>query len=87
MGVSDGVCHLCKIVIEDVKHLFALFPVSKDVTRRLKNNMNNVINMYIDCSILLQSWNIITGYSHHTNKIIRMFVNFILHVLKWENPH
>ena len=83
MNFSDGVCHLCKIETEDVKHLFVLCSVSKEIIRRLKNEINNIINMYFDCSILLHSWANITGYSNN-NKIIRIFVNFILHIFKWE---
>ena len=83
MNLSNGVCHFCRSETEDVKHLFALCSVSKEITRRLKNKMNNIINTHFDCSILLQSHDIITGYLNK-NKIIRIFVNFVLHVFKWE---
>ena len=83
MNLSDGVCHFCRNETEDVKHLFALCSVSKEITRRLKNKMNNIINTHFNCSILLHSHDIIIGYLN-TNKIIRIFVNFVLHVFKWE---
>ena len=67
----------------DNSSILVLCSVSKEIIRRLKNEINNIINMYFDCSILLHSWEIITGYSNN-NKIIRIFVNFILHIFKWE---
>ena len=45
--------------------------------------MNGIINLNFNCNILLQSHDIGIGYLH-TNKIIRIFVNFVIHVLKWE---
>ena len=76
-------CQLCRFETEDVRHLFAFCLVSKEITRRLQNKMNDIINLYFNCNILLQSHNIVIGYLH-TNKIIRIFVNFVIHVLKWE---
>ena len=45
--------------------------------------MNFILNMYFNCTISLQSHEIIIGYLH-TNTIIRIFVNCVLHILKWE---
>ena len=83
MNLSDGLCHFCRLETEDVRHLFALCSVSKEISRRLQNKMNVILNMYFNCNISLQSHEIIIGYLH-TNKIIRIFVNFVLHILKWE---
>ena len=45
--------------------------------------MNEIINNHFICSIHLQSHDIIIGYLH-ANKNITIFVNFILHISKWE---
>ena len=83
MIFSDGFCHLCRLETEDVRHLFAFCSVLKEITRRLQNKMNGIINLYFNCNILLQSHDIVIGYLH-TNKIRRIFVNFVIHVLEWE---
>ena len=64
-------------------HLFSSCPISKEIIDRLQNKMNGIINTYFNCSIHLQSNDIIIGYLHE-NKNIRIFVNFILHISKWE---
>ena len=85
MNFSDGLCHFCRLETEDVRHLFALCSVSKEITRRLQNKMNGILNLYFNCNILLQSQDMFIGYMH-TNKIIRIFVNFVLQICK-KNLH
>ena len=62
-----------------MRHLFASCPFSKEIIACLQNKMNEIINNHFNCSIHLQSHDIITGYLH-ANKNIRIFVNFILHI-------
>ena len=83
MNFSNGLCHFCRAGIEDVGHLFSSCPISKEIIDRLQNKMNGIINTYFNCSIHLQSNDSIIGYLHE-NKNIRIFVNFILHISKWE---
>ena len=55
VNFSDGPCHFCRLETEDVRHLFALCTLSKEITRRLQNKMNGIINVQFNCNILLQS--------------------------------
>ena len=73
----------CRLEKEDIRHHFALCSVSKEISRRLQNKMNVILNMYFNGNKSLQSHTIIIGYLH-TNTVIRIFVNFLLHILKLE---
>ena len=83
MNFSDGLCHFCRLETEDVRHLFALCPFSKGINDVLQDKMNEIITRHFNCNIALQSHDIILGHLH-ANKIIRMFINFVLHIAKWE---
>ena len=83
MNFSNGLCNFCRAGIEDVRHLFSSCPISKEIIDHLQNKMNGIINTYFNCSIHLHSNDINIGYLHE-NKNIRIFVNFILHISKWE---
>ena len=45
--------------------------------------MNDIINRDFNCNIILQAYDILIGYLH-SNKVIRIFVNFVMHIAKWE---
>ena len=83
MNFSDGLCHYCGLEIEDVRHLFVLCPFSKGINDVIQDKMNEIINRNFNCNISLKSHDIVLGYLHK-NKIIRMFVNFVLRIAKWE---
>ena len=83
MNFSDGLCHFCQDETEDVRHLFVLCPFSKEINYRLENKMNDILNRELNCNITLQAHDILIGYLH-SNKIISIFVNFVMHIAKWE---
>lgn len=45
--------------------------------------INNILNEQFQITILLESQDVIIGFIHES-KNIRIFINFILHILKWE---
>lgn len=83
MNFSDGLCHFCKRETEDIKHLFATCRTSQSVIDSFENTINGILNSKSYPNIALESHHVILGYMHE-NKSLRIFVNFILHILKWE---
>ena len=83
MNFSNGLCHFCRNETEDVRHLFALCSVSREVLELLQNKINSIIIRYFACNVTLEPHDMIIGYLHE-NKIVKTFVNFILHITKWE---
>ena len=81
MNFSNGFCHFCRNETEDVRHLFALCSVSREVLELLQNKINGIIIRYFACNVTLEPHDMIIGYLHE-NKIVKTFVNFILHITK-----
>lgn len=83
MNLSDGVCHLCRFEIEDIKHLFLTCPTTQAIIGVLENKMNEILANHGFSKIVLEGYHVIYGFLHD-NKTLRIFVNFILHIFKWE---
>ena len=83
MNLSDGVCHLCRFEIEDIKHLFLTCPTTQASIGVLENKMNEILANHGFSNIVLEGYHVILGFLHD-NKTLRIFVNFILHIFKWE---
>ena len=48
-----------------------------------EGKINSVLNKQLQITIWLDSQDVIIGFIHES-KTIRIFINFIFHMLKWE---
>lgn len=83
MGMSNGKCHFCKNETENVCHLFYSCTIIRNIIQDVESNINTIIREKYQEIITLQLKNVILGFIH-VNTNIETFVNFILHMLKWE---
>ncbi|MCG8113316.1 MAG: zinc-binding domain-containing protein, partial [Candidatus Thiodiazotropha taylori] len=83
MNLSNGICHFCNEEIEDIKHLFVTCRSSQTVAQGLRHSINRILNSQGFPDIVLEGYHVVLGFKH-VNKTVRIFVNFILHIFKWE---
>ena len=83
MGRSDGKCHFCKIETEYLTHLFYECIVTKGVLKKIQTKINGTLQSkgYRQRSLDLKT--VILGVEEN-EECVRIFLNTILHILKWE---
>ena len=74
---------MCRVEIEDIKHLFLTCPTTHAIIGVLENKMNEILANHGFSNIVLEGYHVILDFLH-VNKTLRFFVNFILHIFKWE---
>lgn len=83
MGRSNGKCHLCKTDTEYLTHLFFECKVVKDIVLIFQNKINNTLQANGQDQIHFNEKNFILGFDHQVHSI-RIYINTILHIVKWE---
>ena len=83
IGRSDGKCHFCKSETEYLTHLFYECSVIHDVLARLNDKINATLLRNGQEQVLLDLKNVIIGFNN-TDNCIRIYINTILHIVKWE---
>ena len=83
IGRSDGKCHFCKSETEYLTHLFYECSVIHDVLAKLNDKINATLLRNGHDHVLLDLKNVIIGFDN-TDRCIRIYLNTILHIVKWE---
>ena len=80
---DDGLCHFCKSNIETLAHLFFYCRRTNWILQELELKINHVLEDDSKPAIKIVPYHFILGFTHE-NSTIRVFVNFIIVLAKWE---
>ena len=80
---EDGFCHFCKSNLETVAHLFFYCRRINWICFKIEQKLNRVLAEDSKSAIKIAPHQFILGYLHE-NKNVRVFVNLIIVLVKWE---
>ena len=85
MGMSNGICRLCKTDTETLFQLFFQCRISHSFILKVENTLNIILrdNFNSTESIKLHMKHMILGFLH-ADQNTQTLINFVLHLLKWE---
>ena len=80
---EDGFCHFCKSNLETLAHLFFYCRRTNWVICEIENKINRALEDDSRPAIKIAPFHFILVFTHE-NRIIRVFVNLIIMLAKWE---
>ena len=80
---EDGFCHFCKSNLETLAHLFFYCRRTNRVIYEIENKINRALEDDSRPAIKIAPYHFIPGFNHE-NRIIRVFVNLIIMLAKFE---
>ena len=80
---DDGFCHFCKSNLETVAHLFYYCRRTNWIVNQLEQKLNRALENDSRLAIKIAPYHFILGFTHE-NSIVRVFVNFIIILVKRE---
>ena len=80
---DDGFCHFCKSNLETIAHLFDYCRRTNWIVNQLEQKINRVLENDSRLAIKIAPYHFILGFTHE-NSIVRVFVNLIIILVKWE---
>ena len=83
MNMSDGLCHFCKENTENITHLFYYCRRVNWIIHEIEIKVNHILEDDLQQRINFTPFHFILGFLHEKS-YIRIFVNFIIILTKWE---
>ena len=83
MNMFDGLCHFCKENTENLRHLFYYCRRVNWIIHEIEIKVNHILEEDLQQRINSTPFHFILGFLHEKS-YIRIFVNFIIILTKWE---